>query len=66
MRGPSYFSTEVMWVTVERILDGAPTSIGAMSGAVAGLVTRQASRPLQRNRPKSIIFLVERTSFYLA
>ncbi|CAE7376660.1 unnamed protein product, partial [Symbiodinium pilosum] len=27
----------VMWVTVERILDGAPTSIGAMSGAVAGL-----------------------------
>ncbi|CAE7298277.1 nrgA [Symbiodinium pilosum] len=27
-----------MWVTVERILDGAPTSIGAMSGAVAGLV----------------------------
>ena len=53
MRGPSYFSTEVMWVTVERILDGAPTSIGAMSGAVAGLVTRQASTPLQRNRPKS-------------
>ena len=28
-----------MWVTVERILDGAPTSIGAMSGAVAGLAT---------------------------
>ncbi|CAE7379897.1 unnamed protein product [Symbiodinium sp. CCMP2592] len=28
----------VMWITVERILDGAPTSIGAMSGAVAGLV----------------------------
>ncbi|CAE7232991.1 unnamed protein product [Symbiodinium natans] len=28
----------IMWVTVERILDGAPTSIGAMSGAVAGLV----------------------------
>ena len=27
----------VMWITVERILDGAPTSIGAMSGAVAGL-----------------------------
>ena len=23
----------VMWITVERILDGAPTSIGAMSGA---------------------------------
>ena len=37
-------STEVMWITVERILDGAPTSIGAMSGAVAGLVTCQASR----------------------
>ena len=30
---------KVMWITVERILDGAPTSIGAMSGAVAGLAT---------------------------
>ncbi|CAE7436341.1 unnamed protein product [Symbiodinium natans] len=31
-------SAMIMWVTVERILDGAPTSVGAMSGAVAGLV----------------------------
>ena len=29
----------ITWVTVERILDGAPTSVGAMSGAVAGLAT---------------------------
>ncbi|CAE7439302.1 unnamed protein product [Symbiodinium natans] len=28
----------ITWITVERILDGAPTSVGAMSGAVAGLV----------------------------
>ena len=28
-----------MWITIERILEGAPTSVGAMSGAVAGLVT---------------------------
>jgi len=28
----------IMWITIERILDGAPTSVGAMSGAVAGLV----------------------------
>eukprot|EP00439_Symbiodinium_sp_Y106_P006093 s13007_g1.t1 len=28
----------ITWVSVERILDGAPTSVGAMSGAVAGLV----------------------------
>ncbi|CAE6909338.1 unnamed protein product [Symbiodinium natans] len=28
----------VMWITIERILEGAPTSVGAMSGAVAGLV----------------------------
>ena len=27
----------ITWVSVERILDGAPTSVGAMSGAVAGL-----------------------------
>ena len=29
----------ITWVSVERILDGAPTSVGAMSGAVAGLAT---------------------------
>jgi len=28
----------ITWISVERILDGAPTSVGAMSGAVAGLV----------------------------
>ena len=47
IRTASCPSTEVMWITVERILDGAPTSIGAMSGAVAGLATRPASRSVR-------------------
>ena len=45
----------IMWVTVERILDGAPTSIGAMSGAVAGLAAwRNLAGPRQPRHVRHI------------